>query len=43
VAKKNVPAARAAMLAHLEEMARLYIQAQDKQKDQIAKGEESRV
>jgi GntR family transcriptional repressor for pyruvate dehydrogenase complex len=43
VAKKNVPAARAAMLAHLEEMARLYIQAQDKQKDEIAKGEESRI
>ncbi len=43
VAKKNVPAARAAMLAHLEEMARLYIQAQDKQKDEIAKAEESRI
>lgn len=30
IAKKNASAARAAMLAHLEEMARFFIQAQDK-------------
>ena len=43
VAKKNGPAARSAMLAHLEEMARFYIQAQEKRKDETGKGEESRA
>ena len=47
VAKKNAPAARAAMLAHLEEMGRRYIQAQQEWQSQrerngeVGKGEGS--
>ncbi len=38
IAKKNAPAARAAMVAHLEEMARFYIQAQTKHQRIVALG-----
>lgn len=43
IAKKNAPAARAAMLAHLEEMARFFIQAQTKRERmaEVRSGEEA--
>jgi GntR family transcriptional repressor for pyruvate dehydrogenase complex len=47
VAKKNAPAARSAMMAHLDEMARFFIQAQEQKKAQqsregeIGRGQES--
>jgi GntR family transcriptional repressor for pyruvate dehydrogenase complex len=49
VAKKNGPAARSAMLAHLEEMAQFFIQAQNQTKgqrqrnDELDEGKESSV
>jgi GntR family transcriptional repressor for pyruvate dehydrogenase complex len=43
IAKKNAPAARAAMVAHLEEMARFFIQAQAKRERmaEVRSGEEA--
>ncbi len=46
VAKKNGPAARSAMMLHLDEMARFFIQAQEQKKElprksEIEKGQES--